>query len=129
MESRVAPGASSPSRPQGFSCHRHHGHHHHRHHHGHNHYLDHDHEFDRRHDRPNIYQHCLIKKNYGSDGCSPGSLCFCGPVWSVGQEEEEEEEGGGEVVIFSVSTRKRPFIFEWGHQTNQNCSLNLVLHE
>ena len=47
----------------------------------------------------------------------------------MGQEEEEEEEGGGEVVIFSVSTRKRPFIFERGHQTNQNCSPNLVLHE
>ena len=38
------------------------------------------------------------------------------------------EEGGGgvEVVIFSVSTRKKPFIFERGHQTSQNCNSNII---
>ena len=45
-----------------------------------------------------------------------------------GGEEGERGRGGGgvEVVIFSVSTRKKPFIFERGHQTSQNCNSNII---
>ena len=34
--------------------------------------------------------------------------------------------GGAEVAIFSVSTRKRLFIFERGRQTSKNCSSNVI---
>ena len=46
-----------------------------------------------------------------------------------GQWVKRRRGMGGEEVIFSVSTRKIPFIFERGHQTSKNCSSSVISHK
>ena len=53
-------------------------------------------------------------------------VAFQGLYVFVDQSGQWVRRGGGEVAIFSVSTRKRPFIFERGRQTSKNCSSNVI---
>ena len=56
-------------------------------------------------------------------------VAFQGLYVFVDQSGQWVRRGGGEVAIVSVSTRKRPFIFERGHWTSQSCCSYIIPHK